>query len=215
MLPKAFSVLVADQYSVTRAGVKAMLAREKCKVFEADNGRDAVRLAVKHRPHIAVLDITMPHLDGLLAAHQIITAGTGTRVLLLTAKNDDWTIERAMHFRIHGYLCKTTPIEKLTEAIRTLRSGLTWFDATVQSHFSRYAHIPGYALRDPLPLTEREIEILTLIAGGNQNKEIAGELGLSEKTVDRHRQNLMQKLNIHDIAGLTRYAMRAGIVETR
>lgn len=216
MSKKGFTVLVADQHSVTRAGVKAILCRERgCKVVEASDGREAVKMAMKHKPQVAIMGINMPRLNGLEAANQILTSRCGTRVLMLTAARDDFSIERAMWIGVHGYLCKTSPVDLLPEAVRALRAGQQWFEPLVQNHLARHAHIPGYRRRDPLQLTSREIEILQLVAEGYSNKDIGTELEISEKTVDKHRQNLMDKLNIRDTAGLTRYAMQAGIIEPK
>lgn len=210
MAQKPLTVLVANPHSVARAGVKAVLARERCKVIEVSTGREAVRLALKCRPHVAILDTQFEDLHGHLVAHQINNAGYGTKVMLLTADEDNDSIERAMEMSVHGYLCESSPIEQLPEAVRALSAGLHWFDEKVQRHLAEHAHVPGYAKRNPL--SPREDEIVRMVAQGKQNKEIASALNLSPKTVDRHRQNIMEKLGRHETVGIVHYAIKRKIV---
>jgi DNA-binding NarL/FixJ family response regulator len=208
------TVVVADQHSLVRIGARALLAKVKIAVVgEAQDGREAIALVKKHAPTVVTLNHPMPHLHGIAAAHQIISSGGNTRVLLLTDHGDDYTIEQAWRLQVHGFMLKSSPCELLAEAVQTIASGGTWYDKPVKEHIARYAHMPGYARRDPCPLSARELEVFLLLVEGKTNRAIAGDLNMSEKTVEKHRQNLMDKLNIHNIAGLVHYAISTGVVE--
>ncbi len=208
--PRGCTILIADQHSVTRAGVRATLAKEKCQFIETGNGYDAVKLCAKHRPAVAVLGIHLPLMNGVCTAHRILTSNTGTRVLILSDRDDDDTIERAMAVNVHGYLCKSSDIAQLPAAVRALRQGLTWFDATVQASLARHAGMPGYPRK--INLSPREQEVAQLIVEQFNNKQAGEHAGLSRKTVDHHRQNIMRKLKQNDVIGVVRWAVREGFI---
>lgn len=210
-MAKRFSFVVADPHAIVRLGVIAALRAVGGQPIETDNGREAVRLAVRHRAHLAILDVPLPRLNGIDAMHQIIES-TSTRVMLLTECNDDAMFNRAMFYGVHGYLSKASPVSLLAVAARCLLSGQNWFDAAAKLYIARHAHVPK---QRPLPLTDREIEVLQLIGSGWANKTVASELGMSEKTVATHRDSLMKILGCHNAADLTRYAIRTGLISAR
>jgi len=185
-------------------------------VGEAQTGRQAVAVAKKLRPAVVVMDIAMPLLNGLEATRQIRHAVPGTKVLILSAHSDDAYVEQAIAFGAAGYLIKQTSSHDLSQAIREVQQGHTFFSPAILKRLhAQKLPANGKLLRQRVArLTSRELEVLQLIAEGEPNKQVAGELGISIKTVEKHRQSLMQKLNIHDVAGLTRYAIGAGIIES-
>jgi DNA-binding NarL/FixJ family response regulator len=215
---KRITVLLAEDHMVVREGFRKLLEAEDDfeVVGEAQTGRQAVELTKELCPSVVVMDIAMPLLNGLEATRQIRKAVPGTKVLILSAHNDDAYIDHAIASGAAGFLLKQTSAHDLSRAIRTVQKGSTFFSPSV----ARRLHdqkIPagGGALRKKVAhLSSREVEVLQLIAEGKANKQTAAELGISIKTVEKHRQNLMAKLNIHEISGLTRYAIAAGIIES-
>ena len=187
-------------------------------VAEAKTGREAVELTTKLSPEIVVMDIAMPMLNGLEATRQILKALPATKILILSAHSDAEYVEQVVKAGALGYLLKQTSGEVLAKAIRELHRGKTYFTPSIarklQEGFQKSTDGVGLRKKNDHQLTSRETELLQLIAEGQANKQIASELGISIKTVEKHRQHLMEKLNIHDIAGLTRFAISAGIVES-
>lgn len=216
------SVLLVEDHAIVREGLRILLSIEKDidVAGEAADGREAVRLARKLRPDVIVMDIAMPLLNGLEATRQIITALPDTKILILSAHSDDAYVERVMSLGAAGYLVKQTAAHVLPDAIRKVYRGHRFFSPTISRRLdqqllrSRQSAAPRSAGSDPVRLTSRESEVLQLIAEGKANKETAGELHISIKTVEKHRQSLMNKLNIHDTAGLTRHAIATGIIES-
>jgi DNA-binding NarL/FixJ family response regulator len=215
---KPITVLLAEDHTIVREGFRKLLAAEADLevVGEAQTGRQAVALAKKLRPAVVVMDIAMPLLNGLEAARQIRKAIPGTKVLILSAHSDDAYVEQALAFGAAGFLLKQTSSHDLSRAIREVQNGNTFFSPAIAKRIHDQKSPGGSKpLRKRVArLSSRELEVLQLIAEGEPNKQVATELGISIKTVEKHRQSLMQKLNIHDIAGLTRYAIGAGIVES-
>lgn len=214
------TVLLAEDHQIVREGLRAMLKLEPDieVVGEAENGRQAVELVTKLRPAVVVMDIAMPLLNGMEATRQILQAFPDTKVLILSAHSDDAYVALVMAIGASGYLIKQTAAHVLPEAIRALHRGKTFFSPIIakrRNHQKQKAHdqgdLPGKAVAT---LSTREMEVLQLIAEGKANKETAEELKISVKTVEKHRQSLMDKLNIHDTAGLTRYAIASGIIES-
>jgi DNA-binding NarL/FixJ family response regulator len=187
-------------------------------VGEAETGRQAVQLTRKLRPAVVVMDIAMPLLNGLEATRQIRKEFPETKVLILSAHSDDAYVEQAAAIGAAGFLLKQTSSHVLAAGIREVQRGNTFFNPAVSKRLqigSRKSATPGSgATKSGNRLSSREVEVLQLIAEGKPNKQVAAELGVSFKTVDKHRQHLMAKLNIHDTAGLTRYAIGAGIIES-
>jgi DNA-binding NarL/FixJ family response regulator len=216
---KFITVLLADDHEVVREGFRSLLRMEKdiSVIGEAQTGRKAVELAKELRPNVVVMDIAMPLLNGMEAARQILAALPATNVLILSAYSSDDYLDRVVRAGITGYLLKQSSASLLATAIRELAQGKPFFDPVIAKRvFGR----PTAANKNaPMPakikksLSAREEEILQLIAEGTSNKQIASVLNLSIKTVEKHRQRLMDKLRIHNTAGLTRYALTQGVIE--
>ena len=218
---KKITVLLADDHTVVREGLRALLELEPDieVVAEAETGRQAVQRTQRLLPSVVVIDIAMPSLNGLEAARQILKAVPATRVLILSAHRDDEYVDEAIRIGAAGYLIKQTSAHILPEAIREAHKGKSFFDPTIAKRLGgRGQDAPrgasGWHKAGKVRLTSREVEILQLIAEGKANKQAADELGISIKTIEKHRQNLMRKLDIHDTAGLTRYAIASGVIES-
>jgi DNA-binding NarL/FixJ family response regulator len=215
---KPITVLLAEDHLIVREGFRALLKAESdiVVVGEARTGREAVTLAKKLRPAVIVMDIAMPLLNGLEATRQIRQALPAARVIMLSAHGDDAYVDQALAFGAAGFLLKQTSSHCLSQAIREVHSGKTFFsDSIAKRLHAQKLPASGKPLRKRVArLTSRELEVLQLIAEGLPNKQVADQLGISIKTVEKHRQSMMQKLNIHDVAGLTRYAIGAGIIES-
>ncbi len=223
---KPITVLLADDHTVVREGLRLLLEIEGDFeiVGEAANGLQAVEMALKLRPDVAVLDLAMPQLNGLEAARRIIRETTPPqKVLILSAHGDDAYVEQVAALGVAGYLVKQTSAHLLANAIRSIQKGKLVFSPAIASRMDDFQQLAagrtkrpsrmGRAKKVDMRLTSREREVLQLIAEGNANKEVAADLGISIKTVEKHRQSVMDKLDIHDTAGLTRYAISAGIIE--
>jgi DNA-binding NarL/FixJ family response regulator len=184
-------------------------------VGEAENGRKAVEMAVAERPDVLLMDIGMPRLNGLEAARQIRQSAPGVRVILLTAFGNDQYIQQVIDGDIDAYILKDSPSNLVTHAIHEVAEGRKFFSPSISHRIRKIgAETPvSKGSKPAVKLTGREIEVLQLIAEGAANKQIAGELGISIKTVEKHRQNLMDKLHIHETAGLTRYAISSGVID--
>ncbi len=215
------TVLLADDHAMVREGLHALLLNETDieVVGEAENGREAVEMTVRLRPAVVVMDIAMPLLNGLEATRQILKSKPNTKVFILSAHGDDAYVTQAMAFGASGFLIKQTAAHVLPEAIRQVYRGSEFYSPTISNRLlqqERKAHQKGDKRpKDEIAkLSSRETEVLQLVAEGKANKETADELHISIKTVEKHRQSLMEKLNIHDTAGLTRHAIAAGIIES-
>jgi DNA-binding NarL/FixJ family response regulator len=213
------TVLLADDHRVVREGLRVLLEAEGSVevVGEAETGREAVDLAKTLRPAVVVMDIAMPLLNGLEATRQILKAVPTAKILILSAHSDDAYVERVVALGAAGYLLKQTSASILTRAIREVHDGRTFFCPDVSRRLHRHrGPSPGRGKMGGTKadrLSSREVEVLQLIAEGQANKQVAAELGISVKTVEKHRQHLMEKLHIHDTAGLTRHAITAGLIE--
>ena len=216
---KQITVLLADDHTIVREGFRKMLDLEDDLevVGEAQDGRQAVAMAKKLRPDVVLMDIAMPLLNGLEATRQVLKAVPGTKVVILSAHSDDAYVSNATESGAVGFLLKQTSAHDVCRAIKEVQKGKTFFSPSITRHFDRlHPQVPGRtgAINQKLAkLTSREVEVLQLIAEGKANKETAAELGIGMKTVEKHREHLMQKLDIHDTAGLTRYAISTGIIE--
>jgi DNA-binding NarL/FixJ family response regulator len=217
---RKIKVVLADDHVVVRQGLRALLVAEEDIdiVGEADNGRQAVQLVKKLLPDVAVVDVAMPGLNGLEATRQITDMVPATKVLILSSYSDDEYVQQLTEAGAAGYLGKQTAANELLKAVREVDKGHAYFSPAIAKRLrdqSRTAFAEGQPLRHPnRSLTSREAEVLQLIAEGQANKQIACELSISIKTVEKHRQQVMNKLGIHDVAGLTRYALARGIVES-
>ena len=217
---KRITVLLAEDHMIVREGLRSLLKRDADieVVGEAQTGRQAVTMAMKLRPAVVVMDIAMPLLTGLGATRQIHKALPDTKVLILSAHNDDSYVEQAIMAGAAGYLIKQTSSQDLSVAIREVQKGNTFYSPSIAKRLrNRDQKSPdrlGQLKKKTNRLSARQLEVLQLIAEGQPNKQVAADLGISIKTVEKHRQSIMQKLNIHDVAGLTRYAIGAGIIES-
>jgi len=218
---KQITVLLAEDHVIVRQGLCALLnADGNFKlVGEARNGREAVDMAHKLKPDVILMDIAMPLLNGLEATRQILAAAPTAKVIILSAHSDDEYVERMSAAGVAGFLEKQTSAEVLTKAIREVAKGGSFFSPAVAKRMRDNLGKPrdrdGMVKANGARLTSRENEVLQLVAEGSANKQVAAELGISIKTVEKHRQHLMDKLNIHETAGLTRYAIAQGIIESR
>jgi DNA-binding NarL/FixJ family response regulator len=217
---KRISVLLVEDHTIVRQGLRLLVEADGDIeiIGEAKTGREAVKLTGDLRPEIVVMDIAMPLLNGMQATRQILKAFPSTKVLILSAHSDSEYVEQMVKAGAMGYLLKQSSGDVLAKAIREVQKGKTFFTSSIAKHLrEEYQKSPdGVGLRKKAraKLTSRESELLQLIAEGHVNKQIASELGISIKTVEKHRQHLMEKLNIHDVAGLTRFAIAAGIIES-
>lgn len=217
---KTINIIIAEDHTIVREGLLALLRRDTDIqiIGQVSDGRRAVALVAELKPDVIVMDIAMPMLNGIEATRQIRQQTPGTKILILSAHGDDAYVEQVVDLGASGYLIKQSSAEVLAEAIRAVHAGKTYFSPSIGRR--HHAHDRKAIARGDLPgqkhptLTSRETEVLQLIAEGNANKETAELLHISVKTVEKHRQSLMEKLNIHDTAGLTRHAIATGMIES-
>ncbi len=205
-------ILLADDHVIVRQGLRALLDRERLEVVgEASDGREAVRLAMTLRPEVAVLDLAMPLLNGMDAAREILKTDPRTKVILLTMHTEDRYVLEALRAGVSGYVVKTRAAGDLLQAIREVQRGHFYLSPGI----SRVVIEAFLAKGDPPPdpLTSRERQVLQLIAEGKTTKQAAALLDISVKTAETHRTRIMQKLDIHETAGLVRYAIRLGLTQ--
>jgi DNA-binding NarL/FixJ family response regulator len=215
---KKIAVLLVDDHAVVRQGLRALIEAEgdMIVVAEAENGRQAVAQTKKRLPDVAVMDVAMPGMNGLEATRQIVRNVPSAKVLVLTSYGDDDYVAQLLAAGATGYLVKQTAATDLLRAIREVHLGNTFFSPVIAKRLrqhDREAFLGSQPVTHITKLTSREAEVLQLVAEGFANKQIAAELSISIKTVEKHRQQAMNKLNIHDVAGLTRYAIARGWVE--
>ena len=217
---KAITVLLAEDHAIVRQGLCALLNTDGHFqiVGEAKTGREAVKLAQALKPEVILMDIAMPVLNGLEATKQILAADPAAKVIILSAHSDDEYIERTRAAGVMGFLEKQSSAEVLTKAIQEVAKGNTFYSQSITKRLGNIQNQPrdreGILKINGNRLTSREAEVLQLVAEGSANKQVATELGISIKTVEKHRQHLMDKLKIHDTASLTRYAIAAGVIES-
>ena len=205
-------ILLADDHLIFRQSLKGLLEREGFQIIgEAADGQEAVRRVRDLSPDVAVLDLAMPLLNGLDAAREIVRASPRTRPILLTMHTEDPYVMEALRAGIKGYVLKTQPSTDLVQAIQEVSRGRIYLSPgnsrTVVDAYLAKTELP------PDPLSPREREVLQLVAEGKTTKEIARLLGVSVKTAENHRTRIMAKLDIHETAGLVRYAIRHGIIQ--
>ena len=219
ILMAAIKLLVADDHEVVRKGFRAILeAQHDCEVVgEAGDGRRAVEMARELRPDIVVMDVSMPQLNGLEAARQILKSRPQTKILILTMHESDSLIREVLDTGARGYILKSDAGQDLVSAVEALRMNKTFFTSRVTQMI-----LDGYLKGDPRPaesevargrLTPRQREIVQLLAEGKSSKEIAVALGLSVKTAETHRANIMRKLDCHSVSEVVRYAIRNKIID--
>jgi len=213
------TILVVDDHTVVRQGLCALLEADgRCAVVgQASNGREALELTRSIRANVILMDIAMPVLNGLEATRGILTANPTARVLILSAHSDDAYVKRSIEAGATGFIEKQSPVNLLIKAILEVAKGNSFFSSAVARRLRDDSDLP--VGRDGLPrangnrLTPRESAMLQLVAEGASNKQMAADFGISIKTIEKHRQHLMEKLHIHDTAGLTRYAIAQGVIE--
>jgi DNA-binding NarL/FixJ family response regulator len=213
----AIKVLLADDHGIVRKGLRSTIENEGGfeVVAEASNGREAVRLAQQLKPDIAIMDIAMPQLNGIDATEQIMKLSPTTKVLVLSMHADESYVIRVLAAQARGYLLKDSAEVDLIPALKSVMQGRPYFSPKVTQvlleDYMRYLRQRG--LQDTYDLlTPREKEVLQLLAEGNSNKDVANLLNLGLSTVDTHRTNLMQKLNLHSTAEVVLYAVRKRII---
>ena len=212
-------ILIADDHSVVRSGLRALLQRTAgfAVVAEASSGEEAVRLAQEHKPDVAILDISMPGMNGVEATRLIKKDNPDLKVLILTIHESEEYVWQVIRAGANGYVLKNADRADLRTAVRSVFEGHRFFSPSVSdmivNEFERRVRDEGASRKWPEALTQRETEVLRFVAQGMTNKEIAEKLLLSVRTVNTHRTNIMGKLDIHDTAGLVRYAIQAGLVD--
>lgn len=212
----AITVVLADDHAIVRQGLGAVISQEQdIKVIaEASNGKEAVDIAKKDPADIFIIDITMPILNGLEASSQIMQINPGNRIIILSMHDNRAFIERALNLGIRGYVLKDSAADEIIQAIRAVYKDEYFLSPRISTFVIQdYIDSKGRKIGEKkiVSLTEREREILQLIAEGYTNKEVAMHLKIAFKTALAHRNNIMQKLGIHRQADLIRYALKEGI----
>ena len=210
------TIVVADDHQIVREGIcKLLETRPDFKVVgEAGDGEEAVQMVLEHKPDVALMDIWMPRLSGIDATRRIGKRDLPTKVIVLSMHASREYVEETLRAGAAGYIVKSAASQDLLEAIDAVRSGVSYLSPAVTQQVVKAIARPADAPPSGIAaLTDREREVLQLVAEGQSSKEIADVLGISLKTVDSHRSNLMEKLDIHKVAGLVRFAIRSGLVE--
>ena len=211
-------IMIVDDHAIVREGLRALLANDpEIQILaEAADGHEAVQLARRLKPDVVLMDVIMQHMNGIDATRQIVKNNPKAKVIILTTMREWYKVQLCIEAGACGYIVKASPANELLHAIRNACNGSTTFSTVIskdiQDQNRRMFVSQGRIDSNMQKLTGRESEVLRLIADGFANKQIASELGISIKTVEKHRQQVMNKLNIHDIAGLTRYALSTGMV---
>jgi len=213
---KPLRVVLADDHALVRAGIRSLLERIPgvTVVGEAETGIDALALIQNRQPDIALVDIAMPGLNGLEVAARVATDFPQVRVIILSMHANEEYVAQALRAGAVGYLLKDSATAELDLALEAACRGETYLSPAIsRTVISGYlARLSGAGRGTASPLTPRQREILTLVANGKSTKEIAHTLNLSVKTVETHRAQLMERLNIHDVAGLVKYALHIGLI---
>ena len=209
------SVLIADDHTLVRAGIRSLLEKLPgvVVVAEASDGREILRLVAEHQPEIVLMDIAMPELNGLEATRLLTETHRNTRVIILSIYSDEEHVYQALRAGAAGYLLKGAATEELELAIRSVAQGETYLAPQVSRPVIDEYIRRTNASRPGDNLSSRQRQVLQLIAEGKTMKQIALTLGISVKTVETHRSQLMTRLNIHEVAGLVRYAIKMGLVD--
>jgi two-component system response regulator NreC len=205
-------ILLADDHVIFRQGIRTLLERHGFEIVaEAGDGREAIQLAKEVNPDVAILDLAMPHLSGPEAAQQIAQVSPKTRAIMLTMYSEESNVAKALDVGITGYVLKIQSAADLVQAIRDVMAGGIYLSPGISQSI-----VKAYLARHQLtrhPLTVREQEVLRLVAEGHTTREVAQALGISAKTAESHRMRIMAKLDIHDTAGLVRFAIRQGLIQ--
>jgi len=213
----ALRIVLADDHGLVRAGLRALLSELPGVeiVAEAGDGQEALKVIRELRPDVALLDVSMPGLNGLEVAARVVKEHPRTKVIIVSMHGDDESVRRALLAGAAGYLLKHSDRGELEMALRAVARGDTWLSPAVSKKVvAAFAEAARPSAEGLGVLTPRQREVLQLIAEGHSSKEIAHRLGLSLKTVETHRTELMERLGIHGVAGLVRYAIRVGLVRS-
>jgi DNA-binding NarL/FixJ family response regulator len=209
-------ILLADDHKIVRDGLRTLIGKEAGMevIGEAENGRKALKMAEKIRPNVVIIDVTMPDMNGIEATKKMVTEIPGVKVIALSMHSDRRFVLGMLEAGASGYLMKDCAFDELAKAVRSVSTGQTYLspsiaDVLVKGYLDKVNEKLSVARS---PLTEREREILQLLAEGRSSKEIAAHIGVSVKTVETHRRNMMQKLNMRSVAELTKYAIREGLI---
>lgn len=205
-------ILLADDHQIVREGIRALLERGGFDVVaEAADGHDALEIWLRVRPDIAILDLSMPRMNGMDSAREILAQDARAAIILLTVHTEEFQIAGALHVGIRGYVIKTQATDELVQAIHEVSAGGVYLSPKVSGVIVG-AYLSGHrASSDPLSVRERQV--LQLITEGKTTRDLSAALGVSVKTAESYRARLMAKLDIHDIAGLVRYAIRHGLID--
>ena len=209
-------ILLAEDHTLVRAGIRALLeSLEGVEVVaEASDGREALQLAASHHPDILLMDITMKGLNGLEAAARLAKERSATRVIMLSMHADQVYVRQALQAGAAGYLLKGADVAELELALKAVMRGDTYLSPSISRDLVGNLLTGKAPASNPLEeLTPRQREILQLVAEGRTTKEIAGRLDLSVKTIETHRAQLMERLDIHDVPGLVKFAIRVGLTQ--
>jgi two-component system response regulator NreC len=208
-------ILLADDHKITRQGLRSLLEKQQDMevVAEAEDGRTAVRLVGELSPNVVIMDVTMPDLNGVEATRQIVSQSPDVKIIALSMHSDTLFVTEMLRSGASGYLLKDCAFEELARAIHAVVAGKTYLSPSVSGVVvDDYLHRLSKAdFSDSQVLTDREREVLQLLAEGKSTKQIALKLHISVKTVETHRRQMMNKLDIHTVAELTKYAIRKGL----
>ena len=213
----AVRVLLVDDHALVRAGMRSLLKdiSDVEVVAETGNGREAVELAKQHQPHIVLMDIAINGMNGLDAAAHVLKDQPRCKIIIVSMHSNDEYIARALHVGVSGYLIKDAAASELEAALRAVARSEKYLSPEISTRLmDRYEERGLAPEASPEQLTPRQRETLQLIAEGHATKEVATILGVSATTIDTHRTQLMKRLNIHDVTGLVRYAIRTGLVSS-
>ena len=212
-MKKTIRVLIADDHSIVRRGIKALLATEKDMqvVGEAENGAEAIEKAASLKPDVVLMDLVMPQMDGIEATRRITTEQPGTKILVLTSFAADDKVFPAVKAGALGYLLKDSTPDQLLEAVRQVHRGEPSLEPSIARKVLQELSNPGQGKQTPEPLTERELDVLRLIAQGMSNKEIASKIFVAEWTVRSHVSNILGKLHLASRTQAALYALRSGL----
>ena len=210
-----YRILLADDHKIIRDGLRSLLEKETDMVVagEAENGRKALQLTRKLDPDVVIMDVSMPDLNGMDAARQILSEQPGVKIVALSMHSEKLYVEGMLKAGVSGYLLKDTAFEELVKAIRVVCAGKKYLSPDITDIVLQdYLHPAATTDDQPaISLTTREREVLQLIAEGRATRQIADKLHISIKTVETHRKNIMEKLGLRTVAELTKYAVREGI----
>jgi len=208
-------ILLVDDHQIMRDGLRSLIEKQPGMevVAEAENGRTAIKLTRKIKPDVIVMDINMPDMNGIDATRQIVAEFPGTKVVAFSMHSDHQFVVAALKAGVSGYLHKESAFEELARAIRTVGANQTYLSPKISGFLIKdyIVHLSANELSSLPVLTGREREVLQLIAEGRTTRQISEQLYVSVKTVETHRRNIMDKLNIHSIAELTKFAIRQGL----